>query len=106
MIRAGYMSLRRIASMYKIPFDPDPQPEGPIAIQRAEFDEAYDALADSGISMNEDRDQAWKDFVGWRVNYEASLLGIAEMLRAPYAPWTSDRSSLMSTRKGFGSPHP
>ena len=92
--------------MYNIPFDPDPVPAGPIAVQRSEFDQAYDALASSGIAMNEDRDQAWKDFVGWRVNYEAPLLGLAEMLRAPYAPWTSDRSSLMSTRKGIGSPHP
>ncbi|MEN8239753.1 MAG: hypothetical protein ABFR53_11200 [Actinomycetota bacterium] len=104
MIRAGYMSLRRVASMYKIPFDPDPVPAGPVAIQRAEFDGAYDALASAGIAMYEDRDQAWRDFVGWRVNYEAPLLGLAEMLRAPYAPWTSDRSSLMSTRRGIGSP--
>jgi hypothetical protein len=102
MIRAGYMSLRRVASMYSIPFDPDPVPAGPIAIQRSEFDEAYDALAEVGIELYEDRDQAWKDFVGWRVNYEAPLLGLAELLRVPYAPWTSDRSSLMSTGKGIG----
>jgi len=106
MIRAGYVSLRRIASMYTIPFDADPVPSGPIAIQRSEFDEAFDALAGAGVPMYEDRDQAWRDFVGWRVNYEASLLGLAEMLRAPYAPWTSDRSSLMSTRKGIGSARP
>lgn len=106
MIRAGYMSLRRIAAMYMIPFDDDPSSSGPIAIQRAEFDEAYDALADAGITLYADRDQAWKDFVGWRVNYEAPLLGLAEMLRAPYAPWTSDRSSLMTARKGIESPRP
>ncbi len=98
MIRAGYMSLRRIASTYNIPFDPDPDSRGPIAIQRQEFDEVFDALADAGISMHEDRDQAWKDFVGWRVNYEAPLLGLAEMLRVPYAPWTSDRSPIVSNR--------
>ena len=106
MIRAGYISLRRIGSIYKIPFDVDPASTGPIAIQRSEFDEAFDALKDAGIAMNEDRDQAWKDFVGWRVNYEASLLGLAEMLRVPYAPWTSDRSSLMSARDGIGSSRP
>lgn len=90
--------------MYAIPFDPDPVAAGPIAIQRTEFDEAYDALTTSGIPTYEDREQAWRDFVGWRVNYEAALLGLAEMLRVPYAPWTSDRSSLMSTRRGIGSP--
>jgi hypothetical protein len=106
MIRAGYISLRRIGSIYKIPFDVDPPSTGPIAIQRSEFDEAFDALKNAGIAMNEDRDLAWRDFVGWRVNYEASLLGLAEMLRVPYAPWTSDRSSLMSAREGIGQPRP
>lgn len=92
--------------MYMIPFDDNPNSGDPIAIQRIEFDEAFDALGDAGIPMIDDRDQAWKDFAGWRVNYEAPLLGLAEMLRAPYAPWTSDRSSLMSSRKGIRSLRP
>ncbi len=93
MIRSGYVALRRIADSYHIEFDPDPKPGDPIAIQRSEFDATYDALEEAGIRMHGDRDQAWRDFSGWRVNYEASLLGLAEMLRVPYAPWTSDRSS-------------
>ena len=38
-------------------------------------------------------DQAWQDFVGWRVNYDTVLLAIAGFLVVPYAPWSSDRSS-------------
>ena len=106
MIRSGYMSLRRIAESFKIEFDPDPDPGDPIAIQRSEFDAAVDALAEAGIDVKEDRDQAWRDFAGLRVNYEASLLGLAEMLRVPYAPWTSDRSALQSARKGLRSKRP
>jgi len=50
-------------------------------------------LAAAGIELVEDRDQAWRDFAGWRVNYDAVLLGLAEYVHAPYAPWTSDRST-------------
>ncbi len=93
MLRAGYVSLRRIAATFGIAFDPDPGPATPIAIQREEFEEACDALAAVGVHIHPDRDTAWRDFKGWRVNYEAPLLGLAERLRVPYAPWTSDRSA-------------
>lgn len=93
MIRAGYVSLRAIAETFGIEFDPDPERGDPIAIQRAEFEAACDALEEAGLRVHVDRDRAWDDFSGWRVNYEAALLGLAEMLRVPYAPWTSDRSA-------------
>ena len=40
-----------------------------------------------------DRDQAWRDYAGWRVNYDTVLLALADLIMAPYAPWTSDRSA-------------
>lgn len=36
-IRAGYLALREVAALYQIPFDPDPAPDAPISIARAEF---------------------------------------------------------------------
>jgi hypothetical protein len=91
-IRAGYLSLRRIAAFFRIPFDPDPRPDDPISIERDEFDEACRALADQGIPLKTDRDQAWRDFSGWRVNYDRVLIPLAGLTMAPYAPWSSDRS--------------
>jgi len=41
--------------------------------------------------MKPDRDQAWRDFAGWRVNYDAALIGLARLTMAPPAPWSSDR---------------
>jgi hypothetical protein len=41
--------------------------------------------------MKADRDQAWRDFNGWRVNYDASLVGLARVTMAPPAIWSSDR---------------
>jgi hypothetical protein len=91
-IRAGYLALRRIAAFFRIPFDPDPGPDDPISILRDEFDEACDSLAAGGLPLRTDRDQAWRDFVGWRVNYDRVLIAMAGLTMAPYAPWSSDRS--------------
>ncbi len=91
-IRAGYIRLRRIATFFGIPSDPSPKADDPISVTRDEFDEAYDRLAAAGVPMKPDRDQAWRDFVGWRVNYDAVLLTLAALVMAPYAPWSSDRS--------------
>lgn len=93
-IRAGYVSLRRIAKVFRIPFDPDPRPDDPICIARGEFDEVCAVMVAAGVPLREDLDQAWRDFVGWRVNYDAVLLGLASLTLAPYAPWSSDRSPL------------
>jgi hypothetical protein len=91
-LRSGYIALRRIAGFFGIPYDDDPQPDDPISITREEYDEACDRLARAGVSLKDDRDQGWRDFVGWRVNYDGVLLALAALVMAPYAPWSSDRS--------------
>jgi hypothetical protein len=91
-VRAGYVALRRIADYYAMPYDPDPRPGDPISVAREEYDEVYDRLAAAGIDLNPDRDQAWRDFAGWRVNYDVVLITLCAMFMAPYAPWSSDRS--------------
>jgi hypothetical protein len=93
-IRAGYLCLRSIADYFDIPYDSDPLPTDPISIERAEFDAALDELAREGVPLRADRDQAWRDFAGWRVNYDTVLLALASMTVAPPAAWSSDRSTL------------
>ncbi len=94
VIRAGFITLRRIADVFGIAYDPDPQYGDPIALTRVEFEEALDRLVADALPVVDDRDQAWMDFAGWRVNYESVMLEIAELIMAPYAPWVSDRSSI------------
>jgi hypothetical protein len=91
-VRSGFVALRAVAEYFDVPFDPEPAPTDPISVTRGEFDEACDALAAVGIPIRADRDQAWRDFNGWRVNYDVPLLGLAGIVMAPYAPWSSDRS--------------
>jgi hypothetical protein len=91
-IRAGYLALRRVAAVSQIPYDPDPAADDPITLARLEFDEACDRLAAAGVPLKDDRDQAWRDFAGWRVNYDTVLVALAGLTMAPMAPWSSDRS--------------
>jgi hypothetical protein len=90
-IRAGYLALRRIAALFRLPYDPDPRPDDPIAVTREEFDEVYDRMAMAGVPLRNDRDQAWRSFAGWRVNYDTPLIRLAGLTEAPLAPWSSDR---------------
>ena len=96
MIRAGMLSLRRIAIQFRVPYHADPQPGDPITISRYEFDEAWQALARSGVPLKDDRDAAWRAYAGWRVNYDVVLLNLARLTESPPAPWVSDRSPLES----------
>lgn len=93
-VRAGYLALRHIGEFFGIDFDTDPAPDDPISITRTEFDAACDALGAAGVPLTADRDQAWRDYKGWRVNYDAVLLSLAQITMAPVAPWTSDRSAI------------
>ncbi|MEA3217824.1 MAG: hypothetical protein QOJ19_3980 [Acidimicrobiia bacterium] len=91
-IRSGYLALRAIAAIFDQPFDPDPPPDGVISIAREEFDDVRRRLAASGLPLKADVEQAWRDFQGWRVNYDEPLLRLSALFMAPYAPWSSDRS--------------
>ena len=92
LIRTGFLCLRRISDFYSIRYDPDPAPDDPISITREEFDGVWQQLADAGVPMKPDRDQAWRDYAGWRVNYDTVLITLASMVDAPYAMWSSDRA--------------
>ena len=91
MIRSGYLCLRHLASFFQIRVDHDPKPGDPISITREEYDVAYDRLDRAGVPVRPDREQAWRDFSGWRVNYDAALIGLSKLCMAPWAPWSSDR---------------
>ena len=86
-IRAGYLALRRIAEVFFIPYEPRPKPDDPISISRAQFDRACAVLASAGVPLKPDVDRAWRDFHGWRVNYDAVLRGLERLTMAPPSWW-------------------
>ena len=93
-IRAGFLALRQIADFFALPYEKNPRPGMPISISEYEFDKVCEQLAAQGVPLKADRVQAWRDFAGWRINYDDVLLSLASLTHAPYAPWISDRSAL------------
>jgi hypothetical protein len=90
-IRTGTLALRRVAASFDIPFDPDPAPTDPISVSRREFDNMCVELTAIDIPLKADRERAWADFAGWRVNYDTVLVALAKMVDAPDGVWSSDR---------------
>lgn len=92
-IRAGFISFHRITDYFDISHPHDPTfPETPISITRAEYDELICKLEAAGLPIKSDREQAWRDFAGWRVNYDRTLLVLCSLVMAPpNVPWSSDR---------------
>lgn len=91
MLRTGFFALRRIADYFGIVYDQHPAPTGPISVTRAEFDVLCAELRGADVPLKVDLDQAWRDFVGWRVNYDTVLIALCGMVMAPPALWSSDR---------------
>jgi hypothetical protein len=102
-IRAGYLALRRIANHFGLPNPQDPHhPADTVSVSRDEFDAILRELAASGLPIKADWEQAWRDFAGWRVNYDRALISICVLVMAPTAAWSSDRTLLIpnANRRG------
>jgi hypothetical protein len=97
MMRSGFFCLRRIADFFNISYDPNPAADAPISVSRREFDLLCVELEAVGVPLKSDRDQAWRDFAGWRVNYDSVLIGLCSLVMAPPAHWSSDRMSTKVT---------
>ncbi len=92
-IRAGFLALRRIADYFDVSYPRDPYyPTTPISVTREEYNEVIRKLEEAGLPIKADREKAWMDFAGWRVNYDRVLLVLCALVMAPQAPWSSDRA--------------
>ncbi len=101
-IRAGYLALSRIGDFFSIPYDHAPHRGDPIEITREQYDQVVAELESTGIPIKINRDEAWLDFTGWRVNYERVLLVLASLVMAPPSPWTGTRSDQYHIPQVFG----
>lgn len=92
-IRAGFLALRSIADYFDISHPVNPTyPTTSISVTREEYDEVIRKLEEAGVPIVGDREKAWNDFAGWRVNYDRVLLVLCKLIMAPETPWSSDRA--------------
>ena len=91
-IRSGFIALDRLADMFEVERPIAPRLGDPITIDRATFDDLCAELEAVGLPLRADRDQAWQDFAGWRVNYDAALYGLFRYLRIEPGEWFDGQS--------------
>ena len=75
--------LRRISDSFQIPYDHDPARRTRSRSRRDEFDLLCVELRALGVPLKADLDQAWRDFGGWRVNYDEVLVRLCALTVAP-----------------------
>jgi hypothetical protein len=90
-LRAGFTCFGDVARAmgFKIPLEPDPD-QG-IKISYQDFLEAYNRLEEVEFLIERPPEDAWPDFVGWRVNYEDAAFAIARAVDAVPALWSGPR---------------
>ena len=93
-LRMGFTCLRDVADAIKIDYDPDPFPDDQIELTFEEFHGGVARLETSGFPVERSAEEAWADFHGWRVNYEALAYAICDVVVAPPGPWSGERSHL------------
>jgi hypothetical protein len=87
-IRAGWLALRGLSDYFRVPYPLQPDGTEPISITRDEFEGALDHIAESGAPVLPDREAAWLDFVGWRVNYDAMIEALHVRFTSPRVEWS------------------
>jgi hypothetical protein len=90
-LRGGFTCLANIARAIgiTIPFDADPN--NGIALSYDDFVEAIDRLRGVDFPIDRPVEDAWVDYSGWRVNYEAAAYALAWATEAPPALWSGPR---------------
>lgn len=90
-LRGGFDCLRTIARVLGGTITDDPNPDDGIVVTYEEFLDALERLRKVDFPVEKAPEEAWADFVGWRVNYEEAAFHIAWTIDAPPALWSGPR---------------
>jgi hypothetical protein len=92
-LRGGFTCLGNIARALHIPIPVDADPGDGISLSYDDFVEAVERLRQVDFPIQRPLEDAWTDFSGWRVNYEAAAYALAWATDAPPALWSGPRRS-------------
>jgi len=90
-LRGGFTCLGNVARAIGIPIQPDADPGEGISLSYEDFVEAIERLRGVDFPIERPLEDAWTDFLGWRVNYEAAAYALALATDAPPALWSGPR---------------
>ena len=90
-LRSGFLCFSQIARAMNLAVPESPDPADGISLNYEDFLDAIRALQKVDFPIERAPEQAWPEFVGWRVNYEAAAFAIAAAIDAVPALWSGPR---------------
>jgi hypothetical protein len=90
-LRSGFLCFRDIARTMGFDVPDEPSPDAKSQITYAEFLDAIARLRKLDFPIERDPEDAWPDFLGWRVNYEQAAYAIAYAVDPVNALWSGPR---------------
>jgi hypothetical protein len=90
-LRAGFTCFQDVASAMGFAVVAEPDPSLGISITYEQFMDAIARLEEVDFPIERKAEDAWPDFVGWRVNYEQPAFDVAWAVDAVPALWSGPR---------------
>lgn len=94
-LRGGFTCLTNVARAAGFDVPEEADPGDGISLRYEDFVEAVDRLRVVDFPLARPTEDAWLDFLGWRVNYEAAAFALAAAVDAPPALWSGPRRHAM-----------
>jgi hypothetical protein len=96
-LRGGFTCFGNIARALRIPIPENADPNDGISLSYDDFVGAVERLRTVDFPLERPIQEAWLDFLGWRVNYEAAAYALAWAVDAPPALWSGPRRHAIET---------
>jgi hypothetical protein len=90
-LRSGFLCFREIARAMGADIPTEADPNGSISLSYDEFMDAIARLREVDFPIERTPEEAWPDFVGWRLNYEQAAFSVAAAVNAVPALWSGPR---------------
>jgi hypothetical protein len=90
-LRSGLLCFGEVARAMGLQVPDTPDPAAGISLRYEEFLDAIARLRKVDFPIERDAEEAWPDFVGWRVNYEQAAYAVAASVDAVPALWSGPR---------------
>lgn len=107
-LRSGFECFTEIARAMTLNVPESPDPTAGITLTYEEFLNGLAIMRKVSFPVEREPEQAWQDFVGWRVNYEAAAYAVAAAVDAVPALWSGPRrgrqESIAPIRPAAGRP--
>jgi hypothetical protein len=90
-LRSGFVCLTEIARAMGLKVQDEPDPDAGISLSYEDFEDAVARMRKVNFPIERTTEEAWPEFVGWRVNYEHAAYAIAYAIDAVPALWSGPR---------------